>query len=759
MRSDLWIRAALLAAMSAASACDSGGSSRKADCKDGATQSCTCDAGGDGEQTCKDGKFGACVCGAAGGDSAVDGGGDALGNLKGRVFDADTGRAIESAELKAKSGATAKSDAKGNFELDSEKDPEEVIVSAKSYAPTVKRPPEKGGYMELFIKDVDKEVDFDADKGVKVKLDSGSSLDIPPGAVIDAEKKRVSGMVKLSIAEVDGAERKQASALPGDLKAKEGNAQGRVAPERAMEIKIVDKDGNNLSISAESKTTADFAVKDADGANERRGFTYNEKDGSWDVEAGAEGKVKKTVNDEGKVVYRKNIDHLSWHAYGDFFTEITCLRVCVQDGDKAPQAGAQVWMVGASFPGVNTLFTGEDGCAAGDVPTEQEVVLVGQTQAGVSKSQRYKSGTDVQSAADDPTKCDDGAEALVIGEATPTSCPSGFEECDGACADLATDPGNCGACGTVCGGTEGREQACIAGDCGCPEGTTDCEGSCVNLLTDAKNCGQCGNDVTMPVDAPGQQCVNGKPAEIECQYPSVVCDGVCLDTSTNEAYCGYSICGTPCAADQVCLSGSCRDLTDQNLCTVSEGMYPCESDTNFCNGTEFCDPTSNFADFSGCVRSGPPCSQDLCDEAADTCAPPPVCVPTVWNKVETPKSCATGTGTCLSVIPANLAFQQALNCGGNDSNNPLPDLMDELGQLYDCESCIRNDLMVCGELYGCGTQVDALDCCVQEKKCTDQTCIQGALGCQAEFNALDTCFKAQPTGEQCLEFIKSTTCL
>jgi len=753
MRSDLWIRAGLVAAMSLASACDSGGSSKKSECKDDATQSCACDAAADGEQTCKDGKFGACVCGGG----KPDGSGEELGNLKGRVFDADTGRAIESAELKAKSGATAKSDATGNFELDSDKDPEEVIVSAKSYAPTVKRPPEKGGYMELFIKDVDKEVDFDADDGVKVKLDSGSSLDIPPGAVIDAEKKRVSGMVKLTIAEVNGAERKQASALPGDLKAKEGNAQGRVAPGGAMEIKLVDKDGKELSVSAESKTVADFSVKDADGAGERRGFTFNEKDGVWELDVGAEGKVKKTLNDEGKPVYRKNIDHLSWHAYGDFFTTITCLRVCVQDGDKQPLAGAQVWMVGSSFPGVSTLFTGDDGCASGDVPTEQEVVLVGQIEGGVSKAARYKSGTDVQSAEADPSKCDDGAEPLVIGAATPSSCPAGFEECDGACADLGTDTAHCGACGNACGGTEGREEACIAGACGCPDGTTLCGTACADLATDAQNCGKCGNDVTKRVDLPAQQCVDGKPQDIACQYPLAVCGGVCIDPTNNEAYCGYAACGTACAASQVCLGGSCKGLNDPYLCTTVGGMAPiCETDTSFCNGTEVCDPSSNLADSSGCVRSGSPCAQGAqCDEQLDMCSAPPACAPTTFaTQFDTCGDISVCLTTALVDIPAN-QLANAINCGTADMTAALMSVTDELGRAYDCESCVRNDLMICGRNYGCKDEVDALDCCIKDNKCADQACIQQQ--CASQFAALDTCFQNQTANSgRCYDFIIST---
>jgi hypothetical protein len=101
-------------------------------------------------------------------------------------------------------------------------------------------------------------------------------------------------------------------------------------------------------------------------------------------------------------------------------------------------------------------------------------------------------------------------------------CAAPDQECaaDGGtpfCVDLATDPENCGACGTTC--VSGLD--CIAGVCevasaacpgGCPLGQSCIQGSCqaacappltscpqgvgsacVDLTTDVNNCGVCGN--------------------------------------------------------------------------------------------------------------------------------------------------------------------------------------------------------------------------------------------------------------------------
>ena len=83
-----------------------------------------------------------------------------------------------------------------------------------------------------------------------------------------------------------------------------------------------------------------------------------------------------------------------------------------------------------------------------------------------------------------------------------SSCPSHFKTCGNACVDIYTDPANCGACGTACGGG----QVCSAGACGqsCPVGENACGGSCRDLQTDDANCGTCGKACIL-----GQHCITG----------------------------------------------------------------------------------------------------------------------------------------------------------------------------------------------------------------------------------------------------------
>jgi hypothetical protein len=93
--------------------------------------------------------------------------------------------------------------------------------------------------------------------------------------------------------------------------------------------------------------------------------------------------------------------------------------------------------------------------------------------------------------------CQAGA---CVGGAAAAGCPAGQTDCGGVCSDLATDPANCGACGFGCNAGE----TCNGGVCSAAEapagpvldcagqGLTDCGGFCADLSSDPNNCGSCG---------------------------------------------------------------------------------------------------------------------------------------------------------------------------------------------------------------------------------------------------------------------------
>jgi hypothetical protein len=85
----------------------------------------------------------------------------------------------------------------------------------------------------------------------------------------------------------------------------------------------------------------------------------------------------------------------------------------------------------------------------------------------------------------------------------PGVCGTTFRDCNGNSADdcetnVNSDPGNCGACGTVCPGAPHATPYCFVGQCAyaCEQSFGDCNGKpedgCeVNLLNDKQNCGAC----------------------------------------------------------------------------------------------------------------------------------------------------------------------------------------------------------------------------------------------------------------------------
>jgi hypothetical protein len=121
-------------------------------------------------------------------------------------------------------------------------------------------------------------------------------------------------------------------------------------------------------------------------------------------------------------------------------------------------------------------------------------------------------------------------------------CPSGTTDCSGACVNTATDPNNCGGCGSQSSTYVCRTDQICSGQCQCPTGQTDCSGTCVNTATDPNNCGGC-------VGAGGTVCSGFKvcsSGSCTCpqDYPS--CGGKCCQPGTT---CGLS---TSCSPGWAC---------------------------------------------------------------------------------------------------------------------------------------------------------------------------------------------------------------
>jgi hypothetical protein len=166
---------------------------------------------------------------------------------------------------------------------------------------------------------------------------------------------------------------------------------------------------------------------------------------------------------------------------------------------------------------------------------------------------------------------------------------------DPICADLAADPENCGDCRVACPGG----QSCIDGvcsgavaPCGAGRDLAYCNldagpswvcctgGGCADLESDPANCGSCGDAC-----AQGFSCLSGSCLATSCATVAAgsacpaadgtvgqCCESACSDVSSDPQNCGA--CGVSCAGGESCRQESCA--LDQ--CSASAQGDPCHLD-------------------------------------------------------------------------------------------------------------------------------------------------------------------------------------
>ncbi len=178
------------------------------------------------------------------------------------------------------------------------------------------------------------------------------------------------------------------------------------------------------------------------------------------------------------------------------------------------------------------------------------------------------------------------------------ACLGGYDDCngdleralaktgDGCEVNTDADVNNCRKCGSACA----PGQGCVEGKCVCSLGEFDCDPrpdvfTCANLNSDPLNCGACGyvcpappapafaGELTPAQRSVNATCTNGmcgarctsNLADCDHDLVSNGCETSLLNDPLNCGECGHACLGT---ANQPCINGQCAEVA----CTDGEGI-------------------------------------------------------------------------------------------------------------------------------------------------------------------------------------------
>lgn len=255
-----------------------------------------------------------------------------------------------------------------------------------------------------------------------------------------------------------------------------------------------------------------------------------------------------------------------------------------------------------------------------------------------------------------------GCSSCVVPNATPTciggscgvgACASGYQDCntdpiDGCEINTDQDPRNCGGCGNDCfSNTSADNWRCEAGKCevsSCPLGFEDCNGDpsdgCeVDLNSSLGNCGFCSNPCNLANAT--AQCNSGQCEVASCDSGHGDCDGNpangCeVDTNVDADHCGA--CNRGCSTSHVnqrtCAGGRCTSSCDSGWgnCTRPASGNDNGCETNLTNSTANCGACGSACSTSH--SNSQACSGGQCTHACQN----------GWGDCDGPRSGSTDNG-------------------------------------------------------------------------------------------------------------------
>ena len=398
-----------------------------------------------------------------------------------------------------------------------------------------------------------------------------------------------------------------------------------------------------------------------------------------------------------------------------------CDGACGARGDECSGGGCRCNGGGACAPG-QTCCAGL-GCVA----TDADPFNCGACGHACAPGEACQAGR----CACGATSCQAG-EACCDGVCRSGGCACGAITCaadaplccGGACASLADDDRNCGACGKTCA----APFRCAAGACACNGGVCQggdacCAEGCRDLASDPTSCGACGHACGANELCVGGACRCGDASACgDARCCASATGAACVDPRQDEDNCGQ--CGVTCAGTDQCIDGVCVCPGAKAACGIGEtccgdGCFDLAADAQHCGA---CDKRCGVGESCAkgqCVPGTP----NLCSPA---CAHGTTCIGATCYCGTTATRCpGPGVACCAGGCVDTLG--DAHNCGGCGKDCVAMGL----GQLCCNGACAQaGSPTSCG---ACGNVCGLL--APQCKKCDDKyTCVNGLLGCGSSSN-------------------------
>lgn len=336
----------------------------------------------------------------------------------------------------------------------------------------------------------------------------------------------------------------------------------------------------------------------------------------------------------------------------------------------------------------------------------------GVDSGGLDAGSELDAGTDVDAAVCVPAAevcngsdddcdmmVDEGGAGCVLPHATATctaaactvvTCDMGFDDCTGGPADgCETDlrtTAHCGACGTVCTGTEICDTSGSTSHCAATCSATPCSGMrCIDTSSDPANCGACDNACSTfhaTASCAGGSCVlacNGGWGNCDMMV-TTGCEAP-LDTPMNCGACGNACPGRPFATAScpamscmwTCMAGHLDcDGAPGNGCEATAMTYYVDSDGDGWGSTPVTGcPMAGWVTRSGDCNDGnaavSPSAREACGNGVDDncntttdegCAPNDTC----GGAIDVPFN---GTGRILGNFGMVAPGLDGVSCSGS----------------------------------------------------------------------------------------------